>query len=422
MGGVMTHPIPADIQERYRALVQEIRHHDFLYYEQDAPVISDAAYDHLQAELRSLEATYPDLVTPDSPSQRVGGAPSKDFAKVTHRAPMLSLDNGFTWEEVTQFCERMARFLGKEEDFYPLLIAEPKIDGLSASLTYTNGRLVRGATRGDGFVGEDITPNLKTLPTIPQQLPWQEHGLTALAETVEIRGEVYMDRADFLALNRQRRDQGLPVFANPRNAAAGSLRQLDPQVTASRPLKFFAYGSDPTFQQSFTTHQQLLEALRALGFRVNPLTQACPRLEDARAYYENISAERPQLPYEIDGVVYKVDDLTLRSRLGNSSRAPRWALAYKFAAEQVQTAVEAITVQVGRMGTLTPVAVVQPVAVGGVMVRRATLHNQDEINRKDIRPGDTVILQRAGDVIPQIIRVLLEQRPSGTQPFILPAK
>jgi DNA ligase (NAD+) len=396
-------------------LAAEIAHHDRLYYRDAAPEIADAAYDALRQRNQAIEARFPDLIRPDSPSHRVGASPVEDFGKVRHRVPMLSLDNAMAAEEVREFLRRVRRFLNLAQDVPLALVAEPKIDGLSASLRYEDGLFVQGATRGDGTVGEDVTANLRTIRDIPQRM-----GGAGVPAALEVRGEVYMERAQFLALNAARAAAGEPLFANPRNFAAGSLRQLDPRITASRPLRFFAYGwgeAEPSIQGAYS---DFLEHLKEWGFRVNPLTEKCADAEAVLAYHERLGAQRFELPYDIDGVVVKVDRIDYQRRLGFVGRAPRWAIAFKFAAEQVETRVLGISVQVGRTGALTPVAALEPVTVGGVVVTRATLHNQDYIESKDIRVGDTVVVQRAGDVIPQVVEVRHDRRPPGTEPYVFP--
>jgi DNA ligase (NAD+) len=396
-------------------LAAAIAHHDRLYYRDAAPEISDADYDALRQRNQAIEARFPDLIRPDSPSHRVGAAPVEDFGKVRHRVPMLSLDNAMAAGEVREFMQRVRRFLNLGQDVPLALVAELKIDGLSASLRYQDGVFVQGATRGDGTVGEDVTANLRTIRDIPQRM-----GGAGVPAALEVRGEVYMERAQFLALNAAREAAGEPLFANPRNFAAGSLRQLDPRITASRPLCFFAYGwgeADPPIQGAYS---DFLERLKDWGFRVNPLTARCADEEAVLAYHERLAAQRFELPYDIDGVVVKVDRIDYQRRLGFVGRAPRWAIAFKFAAEQAETRVLGISVQVGRTGALTPVAALEPVTVGGVVVTRATLHNQDYIESKDIRVGDTVVVQRAGDVIPQVVEVRHERRPPGTEPYVFP--
>ncbi len=394
-------------------LAAEIRRHDRLYYEQDAPEVDDAAYDGLMRRLRALEAAHPELVAADSPTQRVGGAAAEGFRKSRHLAPMLSLDNAFGPADFVEFAASIRRFLRLGEAEALDFVAEPKIDGLSVNLLYEDGRFVKGATRGDGAEGEDITANLLTLADLPRLLPGP------VPARIEIRGEVFMDRADFAAFRAQqqaaaeereaRRERGeklgaaVPVPVNPRNAAAGSLRQLDPAITAQRPLKLFAYAMGAASEVPVDTHWHWLEWLAAKGFRVNPLSA---RVTDAEAFQAAIAQERPGLAYEIDGVVYKLDRLDWQARLGFVGRAPRWAIAWKFPAERATTVLRRIEIQVGRTGALTPRAVMDPVAVGGVTVTHATLHNEDEVARLDARPGDRVVIQRAGDVIPQVVEAL----------------
>ncbi len=404
-------------------LAAEIAHHDRLYHQQDAPEISDADYDELRQRNNAVEARFPELIRADSPSRRVGATPSSGFAKVTHAIPMLSLENAFDEADVRDFFAGIRNFFRRPEDVARVaedaieVMAEPKIDGLSAALRYEHGRLVLGATRGDGVTGEDVTQNLRTLRDVPKQLTG-----SGWPDVVEIRGEVYMERAGFFAVNAEREAAGEAVFANPRNVAAGSLRQLDPAITARRPLKFFAYHWGEISAPFARTHAEALEKFRQWGFTVNPRSRLCRGVDEVLAAYHEIGADRAELPYDIDGVVYKVNDLALQQRLGFVSRAPRWALAHKFPAQQAQTVLEQIDIQVGRMGTLTPVAFLAPITVGGVVVQRATLHNEDEIARKDIRVGDTVIIQRAGDVIPQVVSVVLDRRPAGAEPYTFPDK
>ena len=403
------------------SLAAEIARHDRLYYTEAAPEISDADYDALRRRNEVIERRFPDLVRPDSPSRRVGAAPAAGFAKVTHVRPMLSLENAFAQEEVRDFFRGVRNFFRRSEDLARVaeeriaIMAEPKIDGLSIGLLYRHGRLALGATRGDGVVGEDVSANLRTLQSIPARL----HGEDWPA-LIEIRGEVYMEKSGFAALNAEREAAGEALFANPRNAAAGSLRQLDPQVTARRPLKFFAYAWGETSVEFARTHEEALARFLDWGFAVNPRSRLCRGVEEALAFYHEIAAERAFLPYDIDGVVYKVNALDLQARLGMVSRAPRWALAHKFPAEQAATLLRDIAIQVGRQGSLTPVAILEPLIVGGVVVSRATLHNEDEILRKDVRIGDTVVVQRAGDVIPQIVAVVPERRPKDAKPFRFP--
>jgi DNA ligase (NAD+) len=399
--------------EELAELAAEIARHDRAYHQLDAPEISDAEYDALRVRNAAIEARFPELIRSDSPSRRVGAETAGGFAKLHHRVPMLSLDNVFGPEEFAEFGAKVRRFLGLKDA--PIgLVGEPKIDGLSISLTYESGRFVHGATRGDGTEGEDVTANLRTMQAVPAKL----HGHAP--DLIEIRGEVFMTKADFLALNAAQAEAGQRTFANPRNAAAGSLRQLDTSVTASRALSLFAYAMGDVSAAVAETHWQYLERLQHWGFRVNPLSQRLADETEAAAFQERIGLARAGLEYDIDGVVYKVDDLALQRRLGFAGRAPRWAIAWKFPAEQATTVLEAITIQVGRTGALTPVANLTPVNVGGVLVQRATLHNEDEIARLDVRAGDTVVLQRAGDVIPQILSVLIERRPGDAVPFVPP--
>jgi DNA ligase (NAD+) len=406
-----------------KRLAEIIAHHDRLYYEKDAPEISDAEYDALRQRNTAIEKRFPELVRADSPSRRVGAAPATGFAKVTHATPMLSLDNAFDDEDVRAFFQSVRNFFRRPEDLARVdpatieVAAEPKIDGLSCSLRYEHGKLVLAATRGDGITGEDVTANVRTLKNVPQHLAGR-----GWPEAIEIRGEIYMERPGFFALNAEREKAGEPVFANPRNAAAGSLRQLDASITAKRPLKFFAYAWGEANRAIARTHWEALAHFREWGFAVNPLSKLCRGVEEVLAFHRDIAAKRAELPYDIDGVVYKVNDLDLEQRLGFASRAPRWAIAHKFPAQQAQTVLKDIIIQVGRQGSLTPVAVLEPITVGGVVVQRATLHNEDEIARKDIRIGDTVVIQRAGDVIPQVVSVVTERRPKNSKPYEFPQR
>ncbi|HEY5347251.1 MAG TPA: NAD-dependent DNA ligase LigA, partial [Rhizomicrobium sp.] len=372
-------------------LAAEIAAADRQYYLEDAPHLSDAEYDKLRRRNAGIEARFPLLVRPDSPTHRVGAKPSEKFAKVRHRVPMLSLDNAFSDEDVTDFIGRVRRFLGLKEDGEIIVTAEPKIDGLSASLRYEDGVLVQGATRGDGMEGEDITANLRTISDIPLRL----HGKPP--KVLEVRGEVYMTHKAFAALNKRQEKDGKPLYANPRNAAAGSVRQLDPAITASRALNFFAYTWGEISDFPAETQFGMLEKFRDFGLAVNPLVRLCETLEQILKFYADIEGRRARLGYDIDGVVYKVDRLDLQERLGFVSRSPRWAIAHKFPAEQAETMLEDIEIQVGRTGKLAPVARLKPVTVGGVVVSNATLHNEDQIARLDARIGDTVVIQRAGD-------------------------
>jgi DNA ligase (NAD+) len=405
----------------------EIEGHDKAYYQDDAPKISDADYDALRRRLEAIEAKFPELDSASSPSQRVGAAPARGFAKVQHAVPMLSLGNAFSDEEVEEFLARVRRFLNLGEEI-PAIVAEPKIDGLSLSLRYEHGELVRAATRGDGFTGEDVTANVRTIADVPHTLKGRH-----IPAACELRGEVYMLKQDFLALNRRQEEAGETVFANPRNSAAGSLRQKDVTITASRPLKFFAYawGEMSDYPMAEPTQHGMLRWLDRAGFVVNPEITLCTTVDDALAFYRRIGEQRASLPYDIDGVVYKVDRIDYQARLGFVSRSPRWAIAHKFAAEQAITELEKIDIQVGRTGAMTPVARLKPVTVGGVVVQNATLHNEDYIkgigndgsplrDGVDIREGDTVVVQRAGDVIPQIVGVVMEKRPDDAEPYQFP--
>ena len=395
-------------------LAAAIAFHDMRYHGEDDPVISDADYDALVARNRALEAAFPALVREDSPSLRVGAPAAAGFGKVRHARPMLSLNNGFTDEDIEDFAARIRRFLSLGEDDELAFTAEPKIDGLSLSLRYEGGRLVQAATRGDGAEGEDVTANIRMVDAVPQSLAGSP------PQVLEVRGELYMDKADFLALNASQEAAGAKIFANPRNAAAGSLRQKDPAVTASRKLQFFAYSLGEASAPLADTHMRSLAALGDMGFSINPLSDRRADVAGLLEQYAAIGAARPDLGYDIDGVVYKVDRHDFQDRLGQVARAPRWALAHKFPAEQAETVLNAIDIQVGRTGALTPVARLQPVTVGGVVVSNATLHNEDEIRRKDIRVGDRVVIQRAGDVIPQVVRVITEARPAGSTEFAFP--
>lgn len=405
---------PLEAKAELESLAETIARHDKLYHQKDAPEISDAEYDRLRQRYKMLAETFPQFIPANNPEQHVGAVPLSGFAKVKHRVPMLSLGNAFNGEDVQDFIARIRRFLNLSDDTPLPFMAEPKIDGLSASLFYEGGVFTRGATRGDGVEGEDITQNLKTIKTIPQKL----NGY--FPDTIEFRGEVYMEKNDFLSLNARQENEGKQPFANPRNAAAGSLRQLDAGITASRPLKFFAYALGYTEERIADTQQQLREKIASFGFMLNEPSALCENVETMLAYHKKIEGQRDRLPFDIDGVVYKINAFDLQERLGFVSRSPRWAIAHKFSAQQSETTINAITIQVGRTGALTPVAELEPVNVGGVMVARATLHNEDEIARKDIRVFDRVMVQRAGDVIPQIVSVKTETRSQDSKPFHFP--
>lgn len=396
-------------------LAAEIAAHDVRYYRQEAPSVSDAEYDVLKRRNSEIEARFPELIRPDSPSLRVGARPSEAFAEVTHGVPMLSLDNAFSPEEVEEFVARIRRFLGLGPAEPIAFTVEPKIDGLSANLHYEEGVLLRGATRGDGRVGEDVTANLRTLGDIPLRLQGEDWP-----QMIEIRGEVYLSHAAFAQMNAAAEAAGEKTYANPRNAASGSLRQIDPTITARRPLRFFAYAWGQMSGAFAATQTEALEKLAAWGFPVNPLSRRVEGVEGLLAAQAELADLRASLGYDIDGVVYKVDRLDWQERLGFVGRAPRWAIAHKFPAEQATTILEDIDIQVGRTGALTPVAKLTPVTVGGVVVKNATLHNADEIARKDIRIGDTVVVQRAGDVIPQVVEVVLAHRPADAEPYPFP--
>ena len=407
-------PVPGQARERAEQLRREIERHNVLYYVKDAPEVTDAEYDRLFAELVALEARYPALATPDSPTQRVGAAPLPQFADVRHRTPMLSLGNAFSEEAARAFDRRVRETLDVDAVEYAM---DPKFDGLAISLSYRDGIFVQGATRGDGTTGEDVTPNLRTIRSIPLHLP-----RAADTADLEVRGEVLIYTADFARLNERQRRAGEKEFANPRNAAAGSLRQLDSKVTAQRPLRFFAYGVGAAPHAHWQTVAEMLDRLVELGFPVCKERRVAEGADGLLRFFEDIGRRRLRLPYAIDGVVYKVNRLDWQARLGFVSRAPRFALAHKYPPEEQATEVLGIDVQVGRTGALTPVARLKPVLVGGVTVTNATLHNEDELRRKDVRVGDTVVVRRAGDVIPEVVAVRPERRPAGARPFHLPQR
>jgi DNA ligase (NAD+) len=404
-----------EAEEELARLAAEIAGHDVRYHQQDDPTISDADYDALKRRNLEIEARFPELVRGDSPSLKVGAARAAQFSEVTHGVPMLSLDNAFADEEAIEFDARIRRFLRLTADETVGYTAEPKIDGLSCSIRYEKGQLVQAATRGDGRVGEDVTANVRTIANVPNRLVG-----SGWPDVIEVRGEVYLSHEAFIELNAMATAAGTKTYANPRNAAAGSLRQIDPKITAARPLSFFAYAWGLLSGPFAQTQWEALQKLKAWGFQTTPQSERVENAAGLLAAYQRMEAVRPHLAYDIDGVVYKVDRLDWQQRLGFVTRTPRWAIARKFPAQQARTILEAIDIQVGRTGAVTPVARLQPVTVGGVVVVNATLHNADEIERKDVRVGDTVILQRAGDVIPQIVSVVLEERPAGAEPFAFP--
>lgn len=407
--------LPMEVAEELRALAAEITAHDKAYHQLDAPVVTDAEYDALRRRNDAIEAAFPDLIRDDSPNRKVGAEVASGFGKVTHARPMLSLGNAFSEEDVADFLDRIRRFLSLDAAEPVEIAAEPKIDGLSISLRYENGTFVQAATRGDGAVGEDVTRNIETFGE--DQVP---RTLSDAPAILEVRGEVFMGKSDFQSLNDRQEEKGAKPFANPRNAAAGSLRQLDPAITAERPLRFFAYAWGEVSETLADTHAGVLARFDAWGFVTNPLARVCRDVGEIMDMYRHVEAERAGLDYDIDGIVYKVNRLDWQERLGFVSRAPRWAIAHKFPAEKAVTKINSIDIQVGRTGSLTPVANLEPVNVGGVVVSRATLHNEDEIRRLDVREGDTVIIQRAGDVIPQVLEVVQDKRPSGAHPFEFP--
>lgn len=402
----------ASVAQQINRLRDEINHHNYLYYVLDAPEIPDAEYDRLLRELQSLEKDHPDLITPDSPTQRVGAAPLEAFQQVKHKIPMLSLNNAMQEQEVMDFDRRIREKLGSDKISYA---AEPKLDGLAISLLYENGVLVKGATRGDGTTGEDVTQNVRTIDSIPLKLVGKHYPAR-----LEVRGEVIMTKSGFNRLNKGQQQKGEKTFANPRNAAAGSLRQLDSRITASRPLEFYCYGIGEVSDSLADTHLGILQQLRQWGIRLNPEVKTVKGLQGCLDYYRHMLQKRDSLDYDIDGVVYKLDSLAEQDSMGFVSRAPRWAVAHKFPAQEEMTRLLDIDVQVGRTGAITPVARLEPVFVGGVTVTNATLHNEDEIERKDIRIGDTVIVRRAGDVIPEVVSAVVSKRPRGAKKFNMP--
>jgi len=412
--------VPREIEEKVKKLRKEIEYHNYRYYvlnDPVIPVISDPEYDALMRELEELERQYPELITPNSPTQRVGAPPVEEFGTVVHTIPMLSLANAFDEREVIEFDQRVKRFLRTEEEIE--YVAEPKMDGVAVEVVYERGELVVGSTRGDGYQGEDITQNIRTIKTIPLILVDEEEEVP---EKIAVRGEVYMEIEDFKKLNRMREERGEPLFANPRNAAAGSLRQLDPSITAQRPLKIYFYAVGEVVGREFESQWEVLQTLPKWGLRVNPMVELCPNILKAIDYYRRILEVKDEVPYEMDGVVLKVNSFELQRRLGEVSRSPRWAVAFKFPAHEATSQILDIVVQVGRTGVLTPVAVLRPVQVGGVEVKRATLHNQDEIDRKDVRIGDHVLVRRAGDVIPEVVKVIKERRTGKERKFRMPER
>ncbi|OQX87434.1 DNA ligase (NAD(+)) LigA [candidate division KSB1 bacterium 4484_87] len=404
-------------KEQISQLRKQINYHNYRYYILDEPEISDAEYDRLMRKLQALENQFPELITPDSPTQRVGAAPLEAFESYTHATPMLSLDNGFDEGEIREFDARLRKMLPPNEQVQ--YVAEPKFDGLAVELVYENGVLTVGATRGDGVVGENVTQNIKTIKSVPLRLIDRE---IPPPERLEVRGEVVIPIKDFEKLNLRREKSGEPLFANPRNAAAGSLRQLDPKVTASRPLDIFFHSSGQVTGYTFRTHWEFLDTITKWGLKVSPLKRLCRSIDETFAFYSELMKMRENLPYEIDGMVIKVNDMAQRATIGEKTRSPRWAIAYKFPARQEITQIIDIIAQVGRTGTLTPVAIMKPVRIGGVEVSRATLHNQDEIDRKDIRIGDWVVVQRAGDVIPEVVKVIESRRTGNEKKYQLPNK
>ena len=416
--GIMPATTNPELVEKVKNLRKSLHHHNHRYYVLDDPEISDSEYDRLMQELIRLEKTYPDLASPDSPSARVGAPPLAKFDSIAHSIPMLSIDNGFADDDILDFDKRVKRYLDRDADV--VYTAEPKMDGVAVELVYEAGKLVTASTRGDGVTGEVITDNVKTIGAVP--ILMQAADPDAMPARLEVRGEVFIGIEAFRNWNLERIDQELPPFANPRNAAAGSLRQLDSKITATRPLEIFCYGVGVVDGYEFGSHWELLQAIQKWGFRINPLIRPQIPINDVLLYYRKLSEQRHQLPYDIDGMVVKVDSLSMQQQLGATSRSPRWAIAYKFQAVQETTVLENIEIQVGRTGTLTPVAHLKPVNVAGVTVSRATLHNEDEIEKKDVRIGDTVLVQRAGDVIPEVVKVILSKRTGDEKKFSMPAR
>ena len=406
-----------DLRKKVEKLREEIEYHNYRYYVLDEPEISDARYDRLMRELERLEEQHPELRTPNSPTQRVGAPPLEEFEIVRHTVPMLSLANAFDETEAKDFDKRVKKFLGTSADVE--YVTEPKLDGLAVELVYERGQFVVGSTRGDGVNGENITQNLRTVKTIPLRLIRKE---ISVPERLDVRGEVILQLNKFRELTRKRAEMGEPLFAKPRNAAAGSVRQLDSKITAGRPLEIYCYGIGEVRGRTFKTHWEILQTFTRWGLRTNPNTRRCKNIDEVIEYYHGMNEKREKLPYEIDGIVIKVDHLDLQTRLGEIARSPRWALAFKFQPKQETTKILDIIVQVGRTGALTPVAIMEPVKVGGVEVSRATLHNQDEIDKKDVRVGDTVIIQRAGDVIPEVVQVIESKRTGKEKKFKMPSK
>ncbi|MGB6348908.1 MAG: NAD-dependent DNA ligase LigA, partial [Pseudolabrys sp.] len=424
---------PADLTEpqanaELKRLAAELAAHDKRYYQQDAPSVSDAEYDSLRQRNTAIETRFPELIRSDSPSRRVGAAPTGKFKKVRHAVPMLSLDNAFADQDVVDFVARIRRFLKLDEDEKLAFSAEPKIDGLSMSLRYEKGELITAATRGDGAEGEDVTANIRTLRDVPHRLKGKN-----IPAVCEVRGEVYMTKSGFLTLNKRQAEAGEQTFVNPRNSAAGSLRQKDPTITATRPLGFFAYAWGEMSKMPAESQSSMIRWFETCGFKTNPLTKVCHSTEDLIAFHREIEEKRAKLDYDIDGVVYKVDRIDWQERLGFVSRTPRWAIAHKFPAERAITTLKDIEIQVGRTGALTPVGKLEPVGVGGVIVQNVTLHNEDYIKAiggdgeqlregRDIRIGDTIVIQRAGDVIPQVVDVVIDKRPKDAKPYHFPKK